>query len=137
MSLVLKNGVVVGWGNSSFVVGGVILTGIRTFTADYNQKKENVYGSGHEPVGRGRGNIEYPEGTMEILEEEWKAIVAAAPNRNPLQIAPFNVPIVYDNNVLPSNVLSNVEFTGIKRNYRQGDSMLYFTVGFIYAGINE
>lgn len=137
MSLILKNGVLVGSANVSVIVGGVIVTGIKDIDIKVSQKKENVQAFQIEPIGRGRGQKEYPEGTMTILLEEWKSIVTASPNRDPLQLPMFNIPIVYDNNVLPAETLNNVEFTSVGRTYRSGDTALWLTVNFIYAGINQ
>lgn len=137
MSTVLKNGVVVGWGNVSAIIGGVIVTGIKSIDFKVNQKKENIYGQGNEPVGRGRGQIEYPEGTLEILLEEFKALCAAAPNRDIKQIPMFNIPIVYDNNALPSETLGNVEFTANSHAYKAGDTAEWITLNFIFAGVNQ
>lgn len=137
MGLVLKNGVVVGAANISTIIGGVIVTGIKSIDIKSSQKKENVMGFQAQPVARGRGGYEYPEGTLEILLEEWKSIVAAAANRDPFQIPMFDIPIVYDNNVLPQETLNNVEFTSVGRSYKAGDGAMWLTVGYIYAGINQ
>lgn len=136
MSLILKNGVLVGSSNLTVTIGGVILTGIKSISFKTSQKKENVYGFQSEPVGRGRGMVEYPNGTMEILLEEYKAIVAAAPNRNIKQIGMFNIPIVYDNLALGKEVLNNCEFVGSDHGYKAGDTALWISVEFIFAGIN-
>ena len=137
MSIVLKNGVVVGAANISVVIGGVIVTGIKSIDIKMAQKKENVMGFQAQPVGRGRGQYEYPDVTMEILLEEWKAIVAAAPNRDPFQIPMFNIPIVYDNNVLPSEVIGNAEFNSVGRPYKAGDMAEWVAVGVTWAGLNQ
>lgn len=137
MSLVLVNGVVVGAANVSTVIGGVVVTGIKSIDLKMSQKKENVMGLQQQPVGRGRAQYDYAESTLEILLEEWKAIVAAAPNRDPMQIPMFDIPIVYDNNVLPQETVSNVEFTSVGRSYKGGDAALWLTVNFIYAGLNQ
>lgn len=135
--VVLKNGVVVGSANTSVIIGGVIVTGIKTIDFTISQKKENVMGFQNQPVARGRAGYEYPEGTMELLLEEWKAICAAAPFRDPLQIGMFDLPIVYDNNVLPQETLGNCEFTKVGRSYKAGDGAMWMSVGFIFAGITQ
>jgi hypothetical protein len=137
MGLVLKNGVTVGWANISAIVGGVVLTGIKSLDFQANQKKENIYGAGAQPIGRGRGQNEYPNAMMEILLEEWKALCTAAPNRDPFQLPMFNIPVVYDNNVVPQETLNNVEFISVSRPYKSGDTALWVSVGIIYAGINQ
>lgn len=137
MSLVLKNGVVVGSANISVLIGGVIVTGIRSIDFGYSQKKENIHGLGSEPVARGRGAKEYPNPMIEILLEEYKNIVAAAPNGDITQISLFNIPIVYDNNILPSETLNNCEFVGRKSTNKAGDTASWVTVELIYAGLNQ
>lgn len=137
MSLILKNGVVVGSANINVVIGGVVVTGIKSIDFKVSQKKENVMGFQAQPVGRGRGQYEYPESTMEILLEEYKSICSAAPNRDPMQIPMFNIPIVYDNNALEKEVLNNVEFTSRGTSPKAGDTATWVTVNFIYAGINQ
>lgn len=137
MSLVLKNGVLVGSANISPIIGGVIITGIKSIDFSHSQKKENIQGFQKEPIGRGRGLNEYPEGTMEILLEEYKGLVAGSPNRDIKQIGMFSIPIVYDNNILTSETLSNAEFTSIKHSYKSGDTAEWISVGFIFAGISS
>ncbi len=135
--LVLKNGVTVGTGNVSTVIGGVVITGIRSLSFDFEQEKGNVEAFQLDPIARERKLRKYTGGAMEILLEEWKAIVAAAPNRDPFQIGMFELPIVYDGNVLPSDVLNNVEFAKVGRTYKSGDGAIWQTVSFVYAGINQ
>lgn len=137
MSLVLKNGVLVGSANTSTIIGGVIVTGMRSIDIKSSQKKENVYGMGKQPVGRGRGQYEYEAVTIEILLEEWKSIVAAAPNRDPFQIPMFNIPVVYDNNILPSENINNAEFMSAGRSYKAGDTAEWIPVSFVWAGLDQ
>ena len=137
MSIVLKNGVVVGSANISVIIGGVIVTGIKSIDIKMNQKKENVQGFSKQPVGRGRGAYEYPDCTLEILLEEWKAIVAAAPNNDPFQIPMFNIPVVYDNNVLPQETIGNAEFNSVGRPYKAGDMAMWVSVSVTWAGLNQ
>ncbi len=140
MSLVLQNGVVVGSANISVIIGGVIVTGIKSIDIKMSQKKENVQAFGKQPVGRGRGAYEYPSCTMEILLEEWKSIVNAAPNRDPMQIPMFNIPITYESggsNILPSETLNNVEFTSVGRPYKAGDMAEWLSVECIYAALDQ
>lgn len=141
MSLILKNGVVVGAANISVVIGGVVVTGIKSIDIAVNQKKDNVMGFQAQPVGRGRGQYEYPESKMDILLEEWKAIVAASPNSDPLQLPMFNIPITYTDNsgspIMNPETMNNCEFTGVLRTYKAGDTAEWVSVGVLYAGLNQ
>lgn len=137
MGLILKNGITVGAGNVSTVIGGVTISGIRSLAFSFEQEKGNVEGFQHKPIARERKNYKYTGLSMEILLEEWKAIVAAAPNRDPFQIGMFEIPIVYDGNVLPQETLNNVEFNKVGRTYKSGDGAIWQTIDCIYAGINQ
>ena len=137
MGLVLKNGVVVGSANVSPIIGGRVISGIKSIDFKSSQKKENVMGFSAQPIARGRAGYEYPDVTMEILLEEWKAIVNAAPFGDPFLVPMFDIPIVYDNNVLPQEILNNAEFISHGNAYKAGDTALWISVGIIYAGINQ
>lgn len=137
MGLVLKNGVTIGTANVSTIIGGVIITGIKSLGFNFEQEKGNVEGFSQQPIARERKLYKYTGGTMEILLEEWKNIVSAAPNRDPFQIAMFEIPIVYDNNVQQPETLNNVEFSKVQRTYKSGDGAIWQVVDFVYAGINQ
>lgn len=137
MALVLKNGVVVGSANISTIIGGVIVTGIKSIDFKMSRKKENVMGMQAQPVGRGRAEYVYDTCTIEILLEEWKSIVAAAPNRDPFQIPMFDIPVVYDNDVLPAETINNAEFSAVGRPYKAGDTAMWLSVEIVWAGLNQ
>lgn len=137
MGLVLKNGVLVGAANVSPIIGGVIMTGIKKIDFSTSFDKENVYGLNKQPIGRARKQQMYPNGALSILVEEWKALCDASPNRDPLLLGLFNIPIIYDNNVLPQETLNNVEFVSVGRSYNAGDGALWLDVAFCWAGLNQ
>lgn len=138
MGLVLKNGVTIGASNTSLIIGGIILTGWRSLSFNFEQEKGNVEAGGSsQPIGRERKLYKYTGGAIEMLIEEWKAIITAAPNRDPFQIPMFEIPVVYDNNILDPETLNNVEFTKVGRTYKAGDGAIWQTVDFVYAGISQ
>lgn len=137
MGLVLKNGVVVGSANITTIIGGSIITGIKSIDIKYGQKKENVMAMQAQPVGRGRGAYEYGTLTIEILLEEWKSICNASPNRDPMQVPMFSIPIVYDNNVLPPETINNAEFTSAGRPYKAGDTAMWIAAELVWAGLTQ
>ena len=134
---VLVNGVLVGWANCSCVIGGVVVTGINKIAYSEKQKKENIGGGGTaEPVGRGYGPVTYEGGELSLLLEEWKAIIAAAPGRRPTKIPMFDLPIVFDNG-MPSDIVRNCEFTENNFTSSEGDTKIFVTVPFIFAGLDR
>lgn len=139
MATPLINGTNYSWAGIKVVLFGVPVVGITKISYKSKQAKENNYGMGSEPVSRGYGNKEY-EGSIEIYTDEWKRIVAASPNRDPLAIAPFDIQVLYGTNAIApdqKDVLRSVEFMENPLDAKQGDTKLMVTVPLIIAGIDR
>ncbi len=139
MATPLINGTNYSWAGIKVVLLGVPVVGITKISYKSKQAKENNYGMGSEPVSRGYGNKEY-EGSIEIYTDEWKRIVAASPNRDPLAIAPFDIQVLYGTNAIApdqKDVLRSVEFLENPLDANQGDTKLMVTVPLIIAGIDR
>lgn len=139
MATPLINGTAYTWASIKFALFGVEVVGIKKISFKEKQKKDNIYGLGDKPIARGRGNYEY-EGSIEIMTEEWKRIIAASPNRNPLAIDAFDIPVLYGNNAInPENkdILKAVEFLENPFDAGQGDTSLWVTIPLIIAAIER
>lgn len=138
MSTPLINGINYSWANVTLVLFGVPVVGITKISYKRKQKKENNYGVGSQPVSRGYGNYEY-EGSIEVYLDEWKRIIAAAPNRDPLLIAPFDIQVVYAGRGLTAekDVLQSCEFLEDDFTASQGDTKLMVTVPLIIGAITK
>lgn len=136
MSLI--NGVNYSWSNISFILFGVTVNGITKISYKRKQKKENNYGFGSKPVSRGYGNYEF-EGSIELYQDEWKRIIAASPNRDPFQIPPFDIPVVFGGDGVDVNrdVLRSVEFNEDGFDASQGDTRLLISVPLVIADIEK
>lgn len=134
----LINGINYSYSNIKMILFGVQVNGITKISYKKKQTKENNYGMGSQPVSRGYGNYEY-EGSIEMYLDEWKRIIAAAPNRDPLAIAPFDVSIVYGGTSVQADkdVLRSVEFLEDPLDANQGDTKLLVTIPIILAGIDR
>lgn len=134
--MVLINGTNYSWANISFILFGVQVAGITKINYKRKQKKENNYGMGSKPVSRGYGNYEF-EGSIEIYQDEWQRIVAASPNQDPFQIAPFDIPIVFDgSNLQPvQHTLRSVEFMEDGFEGDQGATKLMISIPLIIGDI--
>jgi hypothetical protein len=134
----LINGINYSWANITFTLFGVPVVGITKIEYKRKQKKENNYGAGAQPVSRGYGNYEY-EGSIELYTDEWKRIIAAAPDRDPLLIAPFDVQVTYAGRGLTAekDVLKSVEFMEDPLSANQGDTKLMVTIPLIIALITR
>lgn len=135
---VLVNGVNYSWGNISFVLFGIPIEGITKIDYKRSQKKENNYGWGVEPISRGYGNVEY-EGSIDLFIDEWKRIIASSPSRNPLQIPPFDIPVVFGGSsvLVTRDVLRAVEFMEDPLQASQGDTKLIVTIPLIIGSITR
>lgn len=136
MATPLINGVSYGWGNIQLVLFGVPVVGITKIDYKAKQTKENLYGAGYKPVSRGYGKYEY-EGSIEIYTEEWKRIIAAAPGRDPLSIAPFDIEVVFaGNRVTPEkDSLKMCEFLENPLSSSEGDTSIKVSIPLIIGDI--
>lgn len=134
----LINGINYSWANVSLTLFGVPVTGITKIEYNRKQTKENNYGAGSQPVSRGYGNYEY-EGSIELYVDEWKRIIAASPNRDPLLIAPFDIQVVFGGTgvTVDKDVLRSVEFMEDPLSTSQGDTKLLVTIPLIIGAIER
>lgn len=137
-SLTLINGTSYGWSNLTLVLFGIPVTGITKISWKRKQKKENNYGWGVEPIGRGYGNKEY-EGSMDIYQDELLKIIAAAPNKNALDIPMFDIQIVYGGSkvLAQKDVLRACEFTEEGLEAAQNDTKLIVTLPLVIGAVNR
>ncbi len=127
------------WGSISIPLLSVTpVTLITKINYSRKQKKENLYGAGYVPIGRGYGNIE-PDGSLEMYSDLWFQIIAASPNNDPLQIPPFDLPVIFANAGQPAvrDILRAVEFLEDPFAGSQGETKLMVTIPLIIADINR
>lgn len=137
MSVVLLNGVNYSAINVNNIAFGVPVTGMIKISWTKKQVKTNEYTLGQEPASRGYGQNTY-EGTMTVYKEWWLGVINAAPNKDPLQIAPFNWKITYGTppkTPLVSETLQMFEFLEDGSSVSAGDTKLTIDIPFIFAGI--
>lgn len=138
MSNPLINGVNYSWANVKLVLFGVPVVGITQIEYKRKQKKENNYGFGIDPVSRGYGNKEY-EGKITLYRDEWNAIIAAAPNRDPLDIPWFDIQVSFaGSRVQPVlDVLKACEFMEDPFTVAQGDTKILVEIPLIIGSIDH
>lgn len=134
--MVLINGTNYSWANVSLILFGVQVVGITKINYKRKQKKENNYGMGSKPVSRGYGNYEF-EGSIELYQDEWQRIVSSSPNQDPFQIAPFDIPIVFDGGQVEpiQHVLRSCEFMEDGFEGDQGATKLMISIPLIIGDI--
>jgi|ERR1041385_2647075 hypothetical protein len=134
----IVNGINYSWSNVSLILFGTPVVGILAIDYKRKQKKENNYGAGPQPVSRGYGNYEY-EGSIELYTDTWKAIIAGSPNRDPLQISPFDIPVTFTGTGVTTtkDVLRAVEFMEDPLETKSGDTKLTVKIPLIIGGIDR
>jgi len=132
------NGINYSWANIKLVLFGVPVVGITAINYNRKQKKENNYGAGGQPISRGYGNYEY-SGDLELYLDEWKNIISASPGRDPLQIAPFQITVLYGSSTINAtkDVLRAVEFLEDPFAAKQGDTKLLVKIPLIIGSIDR
>lgn len=112
-----------GWNAVTANLLGRDLEGITELAYSDSQKKENVYGAGQYPIGRGRGNYE-AKASITILKEEVDALKLALPAGKTIQeIAPFDIVVEYEteNGFIKKDRIRNAEFLGDGIEVKQND----------------
>lgn len=132
------NGVNYSWSNVKLNLFGVIVNGITEISYSRKQKKENNYGVGVNPVSRGYGNIEN-EGKITIYLDEWKRIIAASPDKDPLSIKPFDIQVLFGGSSVQfaQDTLRACEFMTDPMDGKQGDSKLMVTIDLVIGAIEH
>ncbi len=138
MATPIVNGVAYSWSNISLILFGVPVIGILAINYKRKQKKDNNYGAGSQPVSRGYGNYEY-EGDIELYTDTWKGIIASSPNRDPLLIPYFDIPVTFTGTgvLTTKDVLRAVEFLEDPLEGKNGDTKLTVKIPLIIGGIDR
>lgn len=138
MPAVLINGIMYSAASVNNIAFGVPVTGLAGINWSRKQGKEHVYTLANEPQGRTYNQIMY-EGAISVYKDWWNSVIDAAPNKDPLQIAPFNWTIQYGNTGTPFRIetLKMFEFLEDNMKVSVGDTKLLLDIPFIYAGIDR
>ena len=136
MSTPLINGINYAWGNISFILFSTPVIGIVSINYKEKQDKKNNYGAGTKPVSRAYGQFEY-EGDIELYLDTWKGIINDSPLRNPLLIAPFDIPVTFSGNgvIVTKDVLRACEFMENPFTGKSGDTRLTVKISLIIGDI--
>lgn len=137
-TIINKFGKMTGWNNITVNMMGRDVEGITAIKYDDKQDKENVYGAGKYPVGRGEGKYE-AKASITILKEEIDALqVALIPGKRIQDIAPFDVICQYENadGKILTDRIRNCEFTGRGVEVKQGDGSIALAYDLIVSHID-
>jgi hypothetical protein len=122
-TIVNKFGTLQGWNTVTANILGRDVEGITELAYDDKEKKENVYGAGKYPIGRGRGNYE-PKASITLMKEEVDALkLSLPPGKSIRDIAPFDMVVQYEteNGIILKDRIRNAEFMGDGVEVKQND----------------
>lgn len=135
----LINGALYGWASITVVIFGVPLAGIVSVDYDEEQKKENLFGRGKYAIGRGYGNVDTKDGSMEIYMDELEQIRNAIPSRKMVDVPMFDVTIVFEgpDGKYTKHILRKCEFKNDPFSGKQGDTKLMAKMILIIGSIEK
>lgn len=113
------------WSDTSVVVAGRLVTGIRGVSYTSSQEKEALYGKGNKPHAIQRGNKSY-SGNIKLLQSELEALERAA-GGDALDVS-FNIVVAYGNpskgDAISTDLLKSCEITEIPKGMDQNDKFM-------------
>lgn len=128
---ILINGTAYAHANIVPIIGGVPVQSISAISYGEDQEKEDNFGTGTRPHSRGRGAIRAKEVSITLSMNEVELIRDAAPGGSLLKIAPFDIPVTYDNGQrIVTHIIKNAEFTddGVESNTGDKDISRSFSL---------
>lgn len=134
---IFVNGIQHSWASISVNMLGRTLTGITAISFGDKRSKENLMGAGDEPIGRGYGNKEYTNPSIEVYGFEVLGLQQAC-GGDITTIPPFEIVVAFKNTPnapLETYILQNCEFLNNLRDMKQGDTSSKVKLDLINAGI--
>ena len=126
------------WSSLKLFMLGRFVTGLQGVSYTSKQEKEYVYGTGNEPRAIQHGNRSY-EGELKLLQSELEALIAAAPEKDALELQ-FDIVVSYtprDNMQIITDTLKACEFTEVPKGMAQNDKMMEITLPIIFLRLNH
>lgn len=135
--LINKFGKMAGWNNVTLTLLGRDVEGITELSYNDSEEKENVYGAGKMPIGRGSGNYK-AECSITLYKEEITALQRSlAPGKRLTDIAPFDIAVSYEyDGFIYKDRIRNCEFTGNGVDVKQNDKSIATKFDLIVSHIN-
>lgn len=118
------NGIQYGWSDIKFNIGGVLENNVKSIEYATDQDKEEVYGAGKYPIGRGRGRVK-TSGKISLGFEAIQRLKEKSPTRNLIDLKPFEIIVSYQPEggaKIINDVLRNVEFKKDATKWKEGDT---------------
>ncbi|MDP1812337.1 MAG: hypothetical protein Q8K66_13125 [Sediminibacterium sp.] len=132
----LINGKAYSWSSIKFILAGVTVVGITAINYSDDVEKENGYGQGQMPIDRGEGNYKAESG-ITLKANEVEALTEKAPNGRIQDFGVFDIIVFYlVGTKKVTHKIRNAEFTGNKRDIKQGDKIIEVQLPLIISHID-
>ena len=120
----LINGKAYSWASITVLLAGATIIGITNIMYGDNTDMANGYGAGQMPIDRGEGNYT-AESSITIKANENEALIDKAPNGRIQDLGVFDIIVQYlVGTVKKTHKIRNVQFTGNKRDVKQGEKII-------------
>lgn len=136
-TIINKFGQMTGWNNVGVNLLSRDVEGITELAYDDTVKKENAYGAGKFPVGRGEGNYE-AKASITLFKEEVDALQSALPPGQRIQdILPFDINVQYEkkDGSIQKDRIRNCEFTNNAVDVKNDDGTISIKLELIVSHI--
>ena len=131
----LINGRTYDYVHITMTILGVPIEGVKSINYTEEQEKTNNYGTGEDPVSRGRAAI-MCKGSLELPMEEVERIRSASPTGSLLKIDMFDIVIVHGVvGKVAIHTLKNVEFLDDGVETSTGDTQITRTFNILPSNI--
>ncbi len=125
-TVINKFGKLTGWNSITVNMLGRDIEGITEVDYSDKKEKENAYGAGNMPVGRGSEGNYSAKASISLFVEEEMALQKSLPKGKRLvDITPFDVIVEYEyDGYMYRDCIHNCEFTGRSVSVKQGDKKI-------------
>ncbi|GHV40446.1 hypothetical protein FACS1894179_07000 [Bacteroidia bacterium] len=136
LSLINKFGKMAGWNNVTTTMMGRDVEGITELAYDDSEEKENAYGAGKMPIGRGSGNYAAKCSITLYLEEVVALQQSLGHGKRLTDIAPFDIAVSYEyQGLIYKDRIRNCEFTNHSLEVKQNDKTIAIKFDLIVSHI--
>jgi hypothetical protein len=122
--------------DTTVIVGGKDLLGLRGVEYTEKVEREVVYGKGGKPKAIQSGNFSY-EGNVTMLQSDYEALVVAG--KGSVLSLSIDISCTYGNppDILKTDRMVGCRFTEAKKGTKQGDKFQEITLPFICLDIQQ
>ena len=121
----LINGKAYSWAAITIVLAGINMVGATAISYGDDTEKENGYGQGKMPIDRGEGNYVPHEPSITFRNPENEAFIQKSLTGRIQDLGVFDIIVQFlVGTVIITHIIRNCEFTGNKRDMKQGDKVM-------------